>query len=182
MLRRRAIICNLTAACLVSMSAGCFSPAGQAADTDTGEPEAALCAMTEDAETLEDQALQLVNIERTVSEEGLAPVTLDPTLSKIAADYACLMIEDGFFGHEDPITGHGPGERAVAGKYSYYSVGENLARGPTTAAEVVQLWMESPAHRAIILDPKWTEVGIAVRIDCDEGFYWVQEFGDPAPY
>ena len=116
-LRRRAIICNLTAACLVSMSAGCFSPTGQAADNDTGEPEAeaAVCAITDGAETLEDQVLQLVNIERTVSEDGLAPVALNPALSKIASDYACLRIEDDFFGHMDPITGHGPGERRDRG-------------------------------------------------------------------
>ena len=92
------------------------------------------------------------------------------------------MIESAFFGHMDPMTGPGPGERAVAGKYSYYSVGENLAAGATTAAEVMKLWMDSPPHMAIILDPKWRDVGIAVRVGSDDSVYWVQEFGDPASY
>lgn len=90
------------------------------------------------------------------------------------------MVSDAFFGHEDPRTGHGPGERAVAGRYAFYSVGENLAAGQESAAEAVKVWMESPAHRRIILDPKWTQVGIAVRTGGEYGIYWVQEFGDPA--
>jgi len=109
-------------------------------------------------------------------------VVVNPALGKMAGDYACRMIEHGFFGHTDLANGHGPGERAVAAKYSYYSVGENLAVGPMTAAQVMQVWMESPPHRAIILDRRWSEVGIAVRAGADGSVYWVQEFGDPAPY
>ncbi len=201
-LRQKTIIHGLATLLLLGLSTGCFSTSSPV--VGSGEDEYAAtgsdqrehasarveeseqsavprCVSAEDAERLADQALQLVNLERAAAEGELAPVVVDPTLSRIAGDYACRMVEQGFFDHVDPITGHGPGERAVAGRYSYYAVGENLAAGATTAAEVVKLWMDSPPHRAIILDAKWTEVGIAVRTGSDGSIYWVQEFGDPAP-
>ncbi len=127
-----------------------------------------------------DQVLQLVNLER--AEADLPPVSRNAALEKIADDYACRMIAEDFFGHIDPITGYGPGDRAVVGRYRYYAIGENLAAGQETAAEVMKVWMDSPAHRDNILDEKWSEVGIAVRIGGDYSIYWVQEFGDPADY
>ncbi len=59
-----------------------------------------------------DEVLQLVNLERAAI--GVPPVEANATLEKIAGRYACRMVSDAFFGHEDPRTGHGPGERAVA--------------------------------------------------------------------
>ncbi len=127
-----------------------------------------------------DRVLQLINLER--GEAGLPPVVVNTSLEKIAGDYACRMIEDGFFGHRDPVTGHGPGERAVAGKYSFYAIGENLAASQESPAEVMRVWMESPPHKAIILDERWTEIGVAVRVGGEHATYWVQEFGDPANF
>ncbi len=155
---------------------GCFTAA---ASSNRGE-ESATCVTPEDTERMADQVLQLVNLER--AEADLPPVTRNPALGRIADDYACRMITDGFFGHTDPGTGHGPGDRAVVGKYSFYAIGENLAAGQQTAAEVMKVWMESPSHRDIILDEKWSEVGISVRSGGEYGIYWVQEFGDPADY
>jgi uncharacterized protein YkwD len=184
MQRTKGIIKGMFSVLLLGATTGCFStaPAGARPDVDSPQGSTSRCILEEDADLLADQVLQLVNLERAAAEEELAPVVISPALSKIASDYACRMIVQGFFGHSDPMTGHGPGERAVAGKYSYYAVGENLAAGATTAAEVMQLWMDSPLHRAIILDPKWSEVGIAVRAGSDDSVYWVQEFGDPASY
>ena len=88
-----------------------------------------------------DQVLQLVNLER--AEADLPPVTRNPALERIADDYACRMIAENFFGHRDPETGHGPGDRAVVGKYRFYAIGENLAAGQETAAEVMKVWMEA---------------------------------------
>jgi uncharacterized protein YkwD len=161
---------------------GCFapSPAG-AQDEDTAEAkEAVPCATPEDAEQLADQVLELINLER--AKESLQPVVVNEALEAIAGDYACRMADESFFGHEDPRNGYGPAERAVAGKYKYFAIGENLAAGPETAAQVMRLWMQSDTHRAVILDPCWKEVGIAARVGGEYGTYWVQEFGDPADY
>ncbi|UCC29549.1 MAG: CAP domain-containing protein [Phycisphaerales bacterium] len=159
---------------------GCFSTAPadeqQADAMRVREPEP--CITPEDAERMADQVLQLVNLER--AERNLQPVVVSEKLTKIAEDYACRMIDAKFFGHRSPLTGHGPAKRAVAGKYTFYAVGENLAAGPESSAEVMKLWMDSPPHRDIILDPTWKEVGIAVRAGGEYSTYWVQEFGDPA--
>jgi uncharacterized protein YkwD len=132
----------------------------------------------DEAARMTDQVLQLVNLER--ASENLPPVAMRDKLVAIADKYAGRMIDAGFFGHRDPITGHGVGERAHAGKYAYYAIGENLAIGQETPAEVMRLWMESPAHRAVILDPEWKEVGIALRFGGEYSIYWVQVFAHPA--
>jgi uncharacterized protein YkwD len=177
---------------LLVFGTGCFStaPAGDdvadgslkagVVSDDSGDAYASECLAPEDAEWMADQVLQLVNLERT--EADLPPVTMDPILAKVADDYACLMIVEDFFGHFDPFTGRGPGDRAIAGKYQFFAVGENLAAGQESPAEVMEVWMDSPAHRSVILDPRWTEVGIAVRAGGEYAVYWVQEFAAPADF
>ena len=178
----RAFILISEALLLVGVCTGCFVP--PAADAQDGEASreyaTSPCVSPEDAERTADQVLELINLER--AKESLQPVAMSETLTKIAADYACHMVDGAFFGHRDPVTGHGPAERAVAGKYRFFAIGENLAAGPDTAAEVMKLWMESESHRAVILDPSWREVGIALRSGGEHGTYWVQEFGDPADF
>ncbi len=167
------------AAWLLGLLPGCFStaPPMERAE-EKGEPGPIVrCITPEEADRMADQVLQLVNLER--AQLDLQPAVVNSLLRKMAENYACRMVDGGFFGHRDPITGHGPAERAVAGKYTYYAIGENLAAGPQTPAEVMKLWMESRSHREIILDPNWKEVGIAVRAGGEYSTYWVQEFGDP---
>ena len=170
------------AVCLLAVATGCFSTAADAASekADALLDEAARCITLEEADRMADQVLQLVNLER--AELDLQPVIVNEVLTEIAEEYACQMVEEDFFGHHDPITGDGPAERAVAGKYTFYAIGENLAAGQETPAEVMKVWMESPPHRAIIVDPNWKEVGIAVRAGGQHSVYWVQEFGDPANF
>lgn len=160
-------------------SAGCFGvTSGETALLD--DDASAKCSAPADAERMADQVLQLVNLER--SEAGLAPLVSNDRLDSLAADYACAMIEDDFFGHVDPLDGSGPGERAARGRYAFFAVGENLAAGQESAADVMDVWMRSPAHREVILDARWSQVGIAVRDGGRHGIYWVQEFGDPARF
>ena len=156
---------------------GCFAPTSSAQDDAAKLAE---CNEPEDPERLADQVLQLVNLER--AENDLPPVSFNPSLAKIADDYACRMIADDFFAHTDPESGYGPGDRAVAGKYSFHAIGENLAAGQMSAADVMKVWMDSPSHRDIILDERWKELGVAVRLGGEYAIYWVQEFGDPANY
>jgi len=173
---------KLTAACTLAFCAGCFSTVSAEPDGAEagGTSSSSRCLAPDDADRLADQVLQLVNLER--ADEGLPPVVRNPALEKIADDYACRMITGDFFGHTDPADGYGPGDRAVVGKYAFYAVGENLAAGQQTPAEVMRVWMESPAHRDIILDEKWNDVGISVRQGGEYAIYWVQEFGAPADY
>ena len=55
---------------------------------------------------------------------------------------------------------------------------ENIAAGYPTAEDVVSGWMNSPGHRANILSPKYTEVGVGVvNGEGKFGTYWAEEFG-----
>lgn len=166
--------------CLASLAGGCYGPLNETADKAANAAETARCLAPEEADRLCDEVLQLVNLERGAAD--LPPVVVNTALEKVAADYACRMIEYGFFAHEDPLNGRRPGDRAISGKYAYYSIGENLAAGQHTPAEVMEAWMASPSHRAVILDERWKEIGVAVRTGGECSIYWVQEFGDPAAY
>lgn len=175
-MRRTRLILSVHLLVAALLASGCFS----AEDFGAKGTEAARCQVAEDDQQLSDQVLQLVNLER--AEAGLPPVVMNPTLKQVASDYACRMVDEGFFGHRDPVTGYGPGERAALGRYSFFAVGENLAAGQETPADVMRVWMESDSHKAIILDERWREVGIAVRFGGEYSVYWVQEFGDPTGY
>jgi len=179
-LQGRSVV-NAVAAAALALSAGCFRAASAAPDEETALLEdSALCVVPDEADRISDQVLQLVNLER--AERDLPPVAMNPGLKAIAESYACHMIEQGYFGHHDPETGDGPAERALADNYTFYAIGENLAAGQETPADVMKVWMESLAHREVILDPDWKEVGIAVRSGGAHSIYWVQEFGDPATF
>lgn len=178
----KSIIFGVQAVCLLAFTTGCFwtDEPGSEAGPGSKLATAARCITPEDAERMADQVVQLVNLAR--AERGLQPVLVNSELEQAAADYACRMATEGFFGHRDPIRGEGPATRAVACKYKFYAVGENLAAGQATPAEVMKVWMESPPHRDLILGPNWKELGVAVRTGGEHSIYWVQEFGDPADY
>ncbi len=169
-------------ASLLAVAAGCTST-GIPAEADV-QPKTtakkAICETPEDVDLLIIDVLDLVNTVREA--EGLHPLVLEPILSSVAADFACEMVEDDFFAHQNPATSVTPGERLTAAGYIYYVMGENLAAGQPTAEQVVADWLDSPAHRANILSPEWREVGIAVRTGGSYGWYWVQEFADPVEF
>ncbi len=59
-----------------------------------------------------------------------------------------------------------------------FSWGENIAYGFTTAASVVQAWIDSPSHRQNILNGNFTETGVSVARDVNGVLYYTQTFGD----
>jgi uncharacterized protein YkwD len=64
--------------------------------------------------------------------------------------------------------------------YEYRSLAENIAYGPWTAAQVVQAWMNSAAHRANILNPALTEIGIGMATNAAGMRFFCQDFGTRA--
>lgn len=93
------------------------------------------------------------------------------------------MFKQQYFEHQSP-QGTGPADLAKAAGYEYIAVGENLALGNFDNDRVlVQDWMDSPGHRANILNSKYEEIGVAVGQGKYQGkTVWlaVQEFGRPA--
>ncbi len=134
------------------------------------------CDAPGDAERIADQLLRLLNIERF----DIGGVELDPELSDIAARYACTMIDEGFFGHVNPQSGVGLVERVNAAGYEYYAVGENLAAGISHAPEIIDAWLDSVAHREVMMDPSFSIAGIAVRSGGEYGVYCVLLMAEPA--
>lgn len=118
-----------------------------------------------------------MNQERATA--GVAPVVPSTALEDQAEEYACEMISQNFFAHENPVTGSTLKDRAAEFNYQYLVIGENLAAGQQSPQEVMTAWMNSPGHRANILDARFTELGVSVRIGGQYGVYWVQEFGKP---
>lgn len=114
------------------------------------------------------QVLDLVNQER--SKAGLRNLTLNDTLSKMALAKAQDMYNNNYFDHQSPTYGS-PFDMMKSYGITYNAAGENIAKGQTSAEEVMNQWMNSPGHRANILNSSFTEIGI--------GYYneeWVQEF------
>ena len=58
----------------------------------------------------------------------------------------------------------------------YYNAGENIAWGQQSPEEVMQAWMNSEGHRANILNPKFTKLGIGHTTDAAGRQYWSQLF------
>lgn len=145
----------------------------------SGSPR--ICQNPSQADGLSEQLFRLVNMERVNQNPSLGQLAWDDDLAKIAGDYACRMIEGEFFGHVDPDSKSKPHQRLTTAGYEYHIMGENLAVGQYTAAEVFDRWMRSPPHRANLVATEWKRAGIGVRAADDGTIYWVLELADPAP-
>ncbi|MFG2143354.1 CAP domain-containing protein [Streptomyces sp. NPDC048696] len=107
---------------------------------------------------------------------GLRPLADDTRLASAAQAYSTDMAERGFYSHTSP-EGLEPWDRARAAGAAHRGIGENIACGQRTAAEVVEGWMNSPGHRANILKPDFTHIGVGFAGGGRAGTYWTQLFG-----
>ncbi len=103
--------------------------------------------------------LDLVNQDRV--RHGLSELVLNPKLNLAAMAKAEDMLANGYFAHESPV-GTKPWHWLKSLGYNYSYAGENLAQGFSDAMELENSWMSSPTHRANILSPFYSEVGLAV--------------------
>ncbi|MGW7269346.1 CAP domain-containing protein [Streptomyces sp. NPDC054864] len=118
--------------------------------------------------------LRLTNAERTAA--GLRPLSPDPLLTVAAQNHSADMIARAFYAHTSPDGGE-PWHRASAAGSGHRAIGENIACGQRTPAEVVDGWMNSPGHRANILKPSFTHLGVGYAGGGSAGTYWTQLFG-----
>jgi uncharacterized protein YkwD len=127
--------------------------------------------------SLADQVITLVNNER--SKVGLGALTKNSALTKSAEDYALRMGQYNFFGHTGNDGSTFITRNTSAGYTNYRWMGENIAAGQRTPEEVMRDWMNSPGHKANIVNTKAKEIGVgyAKVSGSTYGTYWVQEFG-----
>lgn len=126
------------------------------------------------------EASAVARINESRRGDGKGELLLDPVLSEMARVYSRRMRDEGFFGHVDPQGGGLVDRLRVAG-IGFSVVGENLANvgGVSDPAAVAhQMLMENPAHRANILDPRFTEIGIGVA-QRDDTYWMTQVFLRP---
>ncbi|MEW2433166.1 sigma-70 family RNA polymerase sigma factor [Streptomyces caniferus] len=125
--------------------------------------------------SLEEQATALINLRR--ARAGCGPLRIDPRLHSAARSHSADMAARQYYEHDTP-DGTGPDERITAAGYQWSSWGENLDRGPRTAAAAVNDWMGDAMHRDNLLDCKFTSVGIGV-VEGAGGPWWTQDLAAP---
>jgi uncharacterized protein YkwD len=118
----------------------------------------------------QDQVVGLTNAAR--EDAGCAPLKIVASLTTAAQKHASDMAGRDYFEHTTP-EGVTFDQRIRSAGYAKPGA-ENIAKGAATADEVVDLWMNSPGHRANILNCDLTAIGVGFDRD---GSYWVQDFG-----
>lgn len=120
-----------------------------------------------------DKVIELVNTER--AKEGLSPLTKDTTLtnlSNIRSKEAATL-----FSHQRP-DGTSWSMVLKQNNVSYTSAAENIAAGQNTPEAVVKEWMNSPSHRANIMNSEYNKIGVSCYVDQNAPYryYWEQLF------
>lgn len=124
--------------------------------------------------------VDLANSDR--QQDQLANLTVNPVLVAAAQAKADDMATKGYFAHTSP-GGLDPWYWFKQAGYNFDYAGENLAVDFSDSGDVNTAWMNSPLHRDNILNPHYTEIGIATAEGTFEGhhtIFVVQEFGAPS--
>ena len=141
----------------------------------------------EDAATAGRRVLDLVNEARSQGRRcgrrkfgATTRLTANPALEHAARKHAEDMAAHSLLDHEGSDKSV-PARRATRAGYSWASVAENVAGGQTTAGEVVKVWLASPGHCRNLMDPRYSQTGVAraVNQDSQHVVYWVQVFAAP---
>jgi uncharacterized protein YkwD len=122
------------------------------------------------------QMLARINAVRAAA--GVAPLEPCPALRRSAQEYAMLMSTRDHFGHVGP-DGSQPQERMRRQGYLWNAVGENIAAGQRSVADVAAAWERSAGHYANLVNPAYRHVGLGhwSAAGSRYGDYWVQDFG-----
>lgn len=173
------VLCRMDDAISGAQTPDTQTPDTQTPDTqkpETQKPDTQTPA--QDASTPEELAaevVRLVNVER--AKEGLAPLGTYDSLTKAAQIRAPEIVT--LFSHDRPDgTSCFTAMDQTGATKGAYTWGENIAAGNATAAATVEQWMNSPGHRANILNAKFTHIGVGYQHSAGStyGHYWVQMF------
>jgi uncharacterized protein YkwD len=139
-----------------------FAPAAQAATLDASEGD----------------LLRVVNEFR--ASRGLPTLAVSDTLTFAAKWMATDMATKNYFDHTS-LDGRSPQQRMADAGYPARSTwtGEDLAAGYTGAREVLQGWIDSPAHYAVLINPEYRAIGIGRAYGAASSYkwYWAANFG-----
>lgn len=122
----------------------------------------------------EAEVVRLVNIER--QKAGLKPLKASAQLSNVARMKSKDMADKNYFSHTSPTYGS-PFDMMRQFGISYRTAGENIAKGYLSPASVMNGWMNSPGHRANILNGSFGTIGVGAY-KVGNTIYWTQMFTD----
>lgn len=117
------------------------------------------------------EVVDLVNAER--AKEGLTPLTLDTKVQAAAQVRAEECTKS--FSHTRP-DGSSFATALKEQNVSYKSAGENIAWGQRSPQDVMDAWMNSKGHRANIMNPNFTTIGVGYHQTVNGTNYWCQLF------
>lgn len=128
------------------------------------------------------ELIRLTNVERV--KKGLRELHENEKLNQAALEKGRNMFEENYWSHYSP-SGLDPWGFIASAGYKFSYAGENLARNFYKSDEIVNAWMDSPSHRANLLNSHYQEIGIAVlegTLKGQQTILVVQEFGSPVDY
>ena len=163
------VLASLTAAAIG------FAPANHAVYPQAPKETASVAVASVHLSALESQLLGQINLTR--GRRGLRPLRLSASLTAAANQHSVSMEQKGYFSH-DSANGTSFFKR-IANFYTYrgysnWSAGENLlwSTPDIDPAGALRLWMNSPEHRANLLNRSWREIGLgAVHAASAPGVY-----------
>jgi len=125
------------------------------------------------ADDLENELVRLTN--NTRQQAGCPDVRNNARLHSVARAHSTDMAKNNLFSS----TGSDGSSYTDRAKKAGYKdpLGENIAHGPTTAAEVLQVWLTNSTSRKRIVDCSATNIGVGVARGTDGSYYWTQDFG-----
>lgn len=127
-----------------------------------------------------DTIINLVNQER--QNAGLSAVSKSDLLLSSSDSKAWDMANKQYFAHTSP-EGQTPWQVIKNTGYKYSFAGENIAFGFSDENQLMSAWMNSPGHRANILRPSFTQMGVGISTGCYKGYcnqpFIVQHFATP---
>ena len=120
-----------------------------------------------------DKVIELVNAAR--AKEGLSPLTKDTTLANLSNIRSKETATQ--FSHQRP-DGTSWSTVLKQNNVSYTAAAENVAAGKNTPEAVVKEWMDSPSHRANIMNSNYNKIGVSCYVDQNAPYryYWEQLF------
>lgn len=109
---------------------------------------------------------------------GLPPLKLNAQLCKAAQAYAETLLQTGHIRHAD-AQGRRADYRVIQAGYCYWRLGENLAAGQLSWERALAMWLQSPSHRANLLDADYRELGVGFSADATTRYRttWTQLLG-----
>ncbi len=110
------------------------------------------------------------------------PLRWSSKLQEAAAVHSQDMAMHNFFNHKSPTTGTTLSERLRGVGYRYKSAGENIGAGPSTVAQVIEMWIASPGHCVTLMTANFVDLGASCKNNSNSYYktYWTLKAATPS--